>query len=291
LAGSLYNYLKWKPFTAKGYALTKSSGMSLCQKSVKRNLAVISLTCSLLFACNFPSATQVIMTTAPQTETSIVWTDTPSPSQTFTMTYTITPTFTPISTATITPTPTLAFPRVTVNVANLACLFGPAKPYLWARDLQQGDQGSVWGRAPVGDWIYVKMDKLDIPCWVHPFYLDVEGDIGTMAVQSVQLPITNALYGPPQNVRAVRDEDQVTVTWDEVHMTQDDDRGYFLDVWVCQDGNFVWMPVGRLELPDQYHNSYVFTDQPGCSQPSGGQIYTVEKHGYTSPMDIPWPSN
>jgi hypothetical protein len=49
------------------------------------------------------------------------------------------------------------------------------------------------------------------------------------------------------------------------------------------------MPVGRLNLPDQYHTSYTFTDGPGCSQPSGGKLYTVEKHGYTSPVDIPWP--
>jgi hypothetical protein len=33
---------------------------------------------------------------------------------------------------------------------------------------------------------------------------------------------------------------------------------------------------------------YNFTDQPGCSQPSGGKLYTVEKHGYTDPVDIRW---
>ena len=69
-------------------------------------------------------------------------------------------------------------------------------------------------------------------------------------------------------------------------MTLDDDRGYFLDVWVCQDGNYVWMPTS---LPDQYHTTATFTDQSGCSQPSGGKLYTVEKHGYTTPVDIPWP--
>jgi hypothetical protein len=176
-----------------------------------------------------------------------------------------------------------------VNVANLACLFGPAKAYMWARDLHQGDKGVVWGRAPLGEWLYVKMDNLDIPCWVYPSYLVVEGDVKTVLVQSVSLPITNALYPAPKNVVASREGDKVTVTWDEVPMTEDDDRGYFMDVWVCQDGNYVWMPVGRTELPDQYHTAYTFTDQPGCSQPSGGKLYTAEKHGYTSPVDIPWP--
>lgn len=170
-----------------------------------------------------------------------------------------------------------------------ACLFGPAKAYLWARDLVQGDKGLVWGRAPVGNWLYVKMDKLDIPCWVSPYVVDVVGDVKRLLVQQVRLPITNALYAAPKNVVAVRDGDQVTVSWDEVWMTQDDDNGYFLDVWVCQDGNYVWMPTGRLDLPDQYQTTYTFTDQPGCSQPSGGKLYTVEKHGYTSPVNIPWP--
>jgi len=175
---------------------------------------------------------------------------------------------------------------VTVNVALAACLFGPAKAYLWARDLAQGDKGVVWGRAPVGDWLYVKMDKLDIPCWVSPYVVEVQGDVNTLLKQEVRLPITNALYAAPTNVEVERNEDQVTVSWDQVWMTEDDDRGYFLDVWVCQDGNLVWTPVS---LPDQYHDSYTFTDEPGCSEPSGGQLYTVEKHGYTDPVEIPWP--
>jgi hypothetical protein len=219
--------------------MNKFSGSPLPRKTLKRNSAIIILVISLLTACNLPTATQVLLNTPSPRASVVIWTNTPSPSETFTATLTPTPTFTPISTPTMTPTPTSTFPKITVNVANLACLFGPNKEYLWARDLVQGDTGFVWGRAPVGDWLYVKMDKLDIPCWVHPFYTIVEGDIKTMAIQSVRLPTTNALYGPPQNVEATRDGDQVTITWDEVYMTQDDDRGYFLDVWVCQGGNYV----------------------------------------------------
>ncbi len=173
-----------------------------------------------------------------------------------------------------------------MNVANLACLFGPAKTYLWARDLHLGDTGVVWGRAPVGVWLYVKMDRLDIPCWIHPNYVDIVGDINKLAVQQVVLWITDALYSPPKNVQATRKGNEVTISWDMVNMTLDDDRGYFLDVWLCQDGNYVWMPTS---LPDKYHTSIKFTDGPGCSQPSGGQLYAVEKHGYISPVEIPWP--
>jgi hypothetical protein len=36
-------------------------------------------------------------------------------------------------------------------------------------------------------------------------------------------------------------------------------------------------------------NSYTFNDETGCSKSSGGKLYTVEKHGYTDPVEIPWP--
>jgi hypothetical protein len=175
---------------------------------------------------------------------------------------------------------------VRVNVADLHCQFGPNKYYLHARDLHEGDTGLVWGRDAYNTWLYVMMSNLDIPCWVHSAFVDVEGDITKLRVQQVLLPGPSVLYGPPTNVQAERRDDQVTVTWDLVWMTQDDDRGYFLDVWVCQNGNYVWMPFG---LPDQFTTSAVFTDQPGCPEKSGGKLYTVEKHGYTYPVDIPWP--
>ncbi len=256
-----------------------------------------------LSACTPSPEALASLKATEQTATAASWTQTPSPTDTFTATYTptdtptstqtntltITPTPTLTPTSTITPTPTFDFPKVTVNVALAACLFGPAKAYLWKFDLKQGDTGFVGGRAPVGNWLYVKFDRLNDFCWVSPYVVDVVGDVKTVTVQPVRLWITNALYAPPKDVQATRNGDQVTVSWHKVWMTEDDDRGYFLDVWVCQNKNFVWMPIGWQDLPDQYHTSYTFTDQAGCSQHSGGQLYTVEKHGYTSPVNIPWP--
>ena len=266
---------------------------------MKRISFLILLAFILLSACGPSPEAQATMTATAQTATAAMWTKTPTSTATFTATYTLTPTVTPTSTPTptptitstptITPTPTFDFPTVTVNVAMAACMYGPAKSYMWKFDLKAGDTGAVWGRAPVGNWLYVKMDRLDGTCWLSPYVVDVVGDPKRVTIQQVRLPITNALYGPPQKVEAVRQGDDVIVSWHEVWMTEDDDRGYFLDVWVCQDGNHVWMPVGRLELPDQYHTTFTFTDQSGCSQPSGGKLYTVEKHGYTDPVDIPWP--
>jgi hypothetical protein len=118
--------------------------------------------------------------------------------------------------------------------------------------------------------------------------VDVVGDPNKMIVERIRLPITNALYAPPTNVVARRDGDQVTVSWDPVWMTVDDDRGYFLEVWVCQHGYRSWVPAS---LPDQYQTQYTFTDEQGCSSPSSGEIRTVEKHGYTDAVQIPWPAN
>jgi hypothetical protein len=98
--------------------------------------------------------------------------------------------------------------------------------------------------------------------------------------------MTNELYAAPTNVRAVRNGTEVTVSWDEVWMTLDDDRGYFLDVWVCQGGYPVWMPVSLL---NQYFTEYTFIDEGGCAIEPGGKLYTVEKHGYPDPVTIPWP--
>jgi hypothetical protein len=266
-------------------------------KTMHRQIILLLLASILLSACSLSPQSQATLTATQQTATAAMWTETPSltatftvtdtPTETATSTQTLTPTITP--TPTIIPTPTFDFPKVTVNVALAACLYGPAKGYLWKFDLKQGDSGYVGGRAPVGAWLYVKFDRLTDFCWVSPFVVDLVGDVNTLRVQQVLLPITNALYAAPKNVTAERDGDQVTVSWSAVWMTLDDDNGYFLDVWVCQNKNYVWMPVGWQSLPDQYHTSYTFTDQAGCSQTSGGKLYTVEKHGYTTPVDIPWP--
>lgn len=286
----------------------------------KPNLAILGFlflsVCMALAGCGPSPEQQSTMTVTSETATAAAWTPTFTPTFTYTFTSTNTSTFTSTPTATFTPTetptptitstssetttptrsltptrtltPTFDYPRVTVNKAAAACKFGPAKAYLWANDLKAGDTGVVWGRAPYGsNWLYVKWDRWPGPCWVSPSVVNVVGDVNRVIVERVRMPFAfNHLYDPPNNVRSERQGDQVVVSWTKEWMTEDDDRGYFLDVWVCQNGNLIWFPVG---LPDQFTTTYTFTDQPGCSQKSGGQIYTVEKHGYTSPAEVPWP--
>jgi len=132
----------------------------------------------------------------------------------------------------------------------------------------------VGGRSQYNGWLYVKFDRLPDFCWVSNYVVDVVGDPKTVTIQPVLLWITDALYLSPENVRTERKGDQVTISWDPVYMTVDDDRGYFLDLMVCQNLSLVWLPMS---LPDQYHTTITVTDQAGCNWPSHGQIYTVEK--------------
>jgi hypothetical protein len=227
---------------------------------------------------------------AVETETatpapSATLTKTVTPTSTHTPTITLTPTQT--ETPTITPTATFAFPVVTVN-KQAFCRYGPSTAYLPAADLYTGDVGTVRGRFQYSRWLYIKFDKLNYFCWVAPSVVNVEGDIGMILMTDVRLPGPSVLYKPPSSAYAERVGDKkVKITWDSVKMTKDDDRGYMLELFVCQNGAYIWFTAS---IPDQYTTSYVVEDGPGCSTPSGGVVYAVEKHGYTIPAKINWPA-
>ena len=230
-----------------------------------------------------PSATAPLVTaTEESTET---------PKATLTSTATAEPTLTSTPTIelspTVTLTPTFAFPGVTVN-KQAHCRYGPSVAYLHAADLYPGDVGSVRSRFLYSNWLYIKFDKLNYFCWVAPSVVDVVGDISTVTYKELNLQsIGSNMYGPPGNVTAVRDGNNVTISWSKVEMTLDDDRGYLLELFVCQDGFLYWWTDS---YPDQHSTSYTVRDEAGCNQPSSGNLYTVEKHGFSEPALIPWPA-
>jgi len=231
-------------------------------------------------ASNTPTFTPTSTATS-----TITPTDTPTLTETMIPTETPTPSLTP--TPTITLTPTFELPTFTVK-EQAHCRYGPAKAYLHAGDLYPGDTGKVWGvdkmRRP---WLYVKMDKYKYPCYVAKSVIDVLGDLSTIvAAPPLYLP-KSTLYGPIQRVDASRKGDEVTVQWEKVRMTEDDDRGYFIEGWFCQNGAYFWSAVA---IPNQFETTYTFKDESGCAFPSSAKIYVVEKHGYTAPVDIPWPT-
>ncbi len=237
----------------------------------------------LMVACSaLPSAATDTSTPIPSTET-ITSTFTPAPTDTPTITFTPTITLTP----TITFTPTFAFPTVTVN-KQAHCRYGPSVAFLHAADLYAGDTGTVRGRFEYSQWLYIKFDKLNYFCWVAPSVVEVAGDVNTLYYQELHLQtIGYNNYGPPGNVQAVRNGDEVTITWDQVNMTADHDRGYLIIAFVCQGGAYLWWTYS---YPDQYTTSYTVKDEAGCALPSEGTILTVEKHGFSEPAQIPWPA-
>jgi hypothetical protein len=244
---------------------------------------IILLILLMVSACT-PSTEEQVTSTS----TTAVWTETPAATSTPTVTITPTVSFTPTIelSPTATATPTFAFPTVTVN-KQAHCRYGPSVAYLHAADLFPGDAGSVRGRYIYSNWLYVKFDKLDYFCWVAPSVVDVVGDVSTVAYKELNLQsIGSNQYGPPSAVTAVRDGNQVTISWNQVKMTKDKDRGYLLELFVCQDTIYKWWTDS---YPDQESTSYTVKDEAGCAQPSSGKLYTVEKHGFSEPAIIPWP--
>ena len=245
----------------------------------------------LVTACS-PSTQQQITSTVPApTATVEVTTDTPELTSTATNTATSEPTVTFSPTIelspTVTATSTFAFPSVTVN-KQAHCRYGPSVAYLHAADLYPGDTGTVRGRYIYSNWLYIKFDKLNYFCWVAPSVVEVVGDVSTIAYKELKLQsIGSNQYGPPRGVTAVREGDQVTISWERMEMTKDKDRGYLLELFVCQDTSLLWWTDS---YPDQYTTTYTVRDEAGCAQPSSGKLYTVEKHGFSEPAIIPWPA-
>ena len=245
----------------------------------------IALLVFLFVSACAPSTEEPATVTATAITATAAETKTSTPTLTVTPTKTLTPTlaFTP----TVTATPTFEFSTVTVN-QQAHCRYGPSVAYLHAADLYPGDIGTVRSRYIFSNWLYIKFDKLNYFCWVAPSVVDVGGDISTVAYKELNLEsIGSNMYGPPKNVTAVRDGNKVTISWEQVNMTKDDDRGYLLELFICQDTIYKWWTDS---YPDQFTTSYTVTDEAGCAQPSSGKLYTVEKHGFSEPAIIPWPA-
>jgi hypothetical protein len=224
------------------------------------------------------SPTLTAQPTVTPTSTPIL-TPTQTPSATIPPTATLTST--PVMTATFTPTPTTGFPTAVI-LMQAFCNYGPGKAYLYAHGLYPDDEAVVEGRNYSGTWLWIKPENLGWNCWAAASVMEVTGDVMKLHVVTSWLP-HSTLYGPPGDVQAMRQGDQVKITWDRVWMTKDDNRGYLVEANVCQGGMLIPVAVHTDDI------TVTIQDGPGCSERSSGKLYTVEKHGYTDPVDIPWP--
>lgn len=171
-----------------------------------------------------------------------------------------------------------------MNVDNAFCRYGPDTAYLYAWGLERGDHVSILNRSQYGAWLWVRPDEAGYNCWVAASLLDVvDGEVESVVIFTDFWLPKSVLYGPIQSVGAVRDGKEVTVNWEAVFMTLDDDRGYFIEVWLCQNGAYFWDAVQTDKL------TYTFIDDDSCNFQSSGKIFVVEKHGYTDPVAINWP--
>lgn len=223
-------------------------------------------------------STATLVATVFFTETSA---PTLTPTQTLSPTVTFTSTDTPTPTIPLTPTPD--YPDVTVKMqAN--CRYGPGTAYLYRWGLYPGDKADVRGRNWDGSWLWIHPFNLEEKqnCWASKIVFNETIDNARVHVVHVALPHTT-FAGPPGNVQAVRQGNQVTISWDGVPLSDDKRRGYLIEAQTCQNG--LLLPI-IIQTDD---TRYTFNDEQHCKGKSSGLLYTAEKHGYSDPVKIPWP--
>jgi len=264
-----------------------------------KNISILALLFALVVGCSQAQATLAPVPTKPvslpaeitptstttplNTPTSTA-TSTLTPSITATFTSSATSTFTPTVTITPTITQTLPPPEGFVSVAQANCRYGPGWAYLYKFGLYEGISVEIQGRTERGDWVYVLPLWYETGCWIKADLLEITGDVFSVEPYYGTLPFSD-IYPPPWVTEVSRNGDEVFIAWSDVRMTADKYRGYLLETWLCQDGELVFTPVNIDGLWT------TFIDEPGCSEPSWGRIYSAEKHGYSKWRLIPWPEH
>ncbi len=247
-------------------------------------------------AASHPAQATQALPTVPGPSATLTSTITPSlePASTSTSlpttTSTATPTATPVPTITFTatPVPTYLKLRGEVIVDQAVCHYGPGAPYLYKYGVYKGSNLEIIARAEPGDYIEVQAIRGNNPCWVNPKYMNIKGDLKDVQPidpADVKLPMS-PYYKPPTRYSARRDGNTVTVFWSQLVLRPGDDSEqlpYVVEAWVCKDGQIIFTPVGTRQL------AVKIEDQPGCSSPSHARLVAAEKHGYTYPVEIPWP--
>jgi hypothetical protein len=198
-----------------------------------------------------------------------------------------------LATGTPSPVPTFSVLDAEVAEGQVACRYGPGDLYLYEYGLIEGNKMEVLGRDINSEWLFVQVDGFEKPCWVRAESINMNGDVASLEPVypgKVNIPLSY-LWPAPQNVSASRTADgkKVGIYWDEYilpdgEMESPQSPRYLLELWLCKDGTLAFNSMFAWE------NSLLVTDEAGCSEPSSGVIYLVEKHGYSGPVTIPWPS-
>lgn len=248
-------------------------------------------------ACNSTNGSPTASSSpiAADTSTSLSSTETFTHTPTLTFTpipiLTVTSTSLPTETKTPTPLPVVERLKAKVTAGLLSCRYGPGRDYLYLFAFRQGANIELVGRVDAENWDWVWVEN-KIRCWVNAKFLDVAGDIKGLPVvypEIAKLPITP--YYPPSAVLSAqrnKDNNEVAVSWVHVLISpgdfEDDTmQTYLVEVWRCAGGELIFDPLATSLA------FITFFDEPGCFEPSHGNVYVQEKHGYAGPAEIPWP--
>lgn len=259
-------------------------------------LTVLLIIAAIIFLAT-PKATPLPTLTATATETPRA--SLPAETLTFTPTRatptetpTPGPTFTPTVTFTATSTPVVyqVLPGV-VAMERTTCRYGPGIYYLDNETLKKGIELQVLGSDVNSTWAYVQAEGYPEPCWVDLKNIRLQGDVVLLEPVypgKVKLP-PSSIWPEPQNVYTVRTADgsKVAIYWDEFilpdgELESPNSPRFLLELWLCKEGKLTFTPTFV------WTNNLLVEDEAGCSEPSGGVIYLVEKHGYAGPVEIKW---
>ncbi len=159
--------------------------------------------------------------------------------------------------------------------------------YLFKYSVFQETVLEIIGRMERSSWILVQAVGGNNPCWVNGDYIEIRGEINAVApVDPHKVLAWSPYYEALTGVSAKRDGDVVTVFWNQLILRDGDSSEqvpYVVEAWVCQEGEFVFAPVGAYALAAEV------IDEPGCDQPSYVRVMGAEKHGYTQWRVVPWP--
>lgn len=271
--------------------------MLVLLKNVGYKVALVTAGIACLLICSAclkaVTPTVVLAVTASQSSAKIR-----TSTSSATLTQTLAPRTLPTSTLTPTrlqitpPNPTFTqIPTYTILRAQVLvrsnCRYGPGAPYLYKYGLVPGSNLEVIGRNDLGTWILVRAIGGTNPCWVKASLMEIKGNVMSVAPTYIPLP-QSSYYAPLRGVTAQRNGDEVTISWRAVQYRPGDETAsppYLVEAWVCRGGKIVFIPVGV------YQNTVVIQDEAGCQEPSRAQVLLAEKHGYTRPVEVPWPPN
>ncbi len=247
----------------------------------------------LLAACSAPSGpvpSLAVPTASTQPSATVTATAQPTTTLTAIPSATSTATRKPEAAPTRTPTPSRTYVtlRGEVIVEQAVCHYGPGAPYLYKYGVYKGSHLEIIARVLYGNYIEVRAIGGTNPCWVREDYMQVEGDLAnvqSIPAEDVKLP-PSPYYGPLTGVSASREGDTVSVFWNPLVLKAGDSSEqtpYIVEAWVCQNGQFVFKPVGT------YDTAVKIVDEPGCAQTSHADVVGAEKHGYTRRVEVAWP--